>query len=46
MKIGYVQLAPKFGMIKENVEKAISLIEEADADLLILPELFNTGYLF
>ncbi|RLE54136.1 MAG: acyltransferase [Candidatus Methanomethylicota archaeon] len=46
MKVGYVQLAPKFGMIEENVEKAISFIESADADLLVLPELFNTGYLF
>lgn len=46
MRIGYVQFEPKFGMIEENVEKAVNLIESVDADLLVLPELFNTGYLF
>ncbi len=46
LKIGFIQLNPKFGEIENNVEKAISYIENANADLIVLPELFNTGYLF
>jgi len=45
MKAGFVQFNPKFGKIDENIDKAVSLIEKADAELLVLPELFNTGYL-
>jgi len=33
-------------MIKDNVERAVSLIKSVNAELLVLPELFNTGYLF
>ncbi len=45
MKIGYVQFAPLFGEIERNLDRAESLIEGTKADLLVLPELFNTGYL-
>jgi predicted amidohydrolase len=34
------------GRKDENVERAKSSIRGAKADLLVLPELFNTGYLF
>jgi len=46
MKVGFVQFSPSFGKIDENIEKALSLIDKADAELIVLPELFNTGYLF
>lgn len=46
MKIGFVQFEPLFGDVDGNLERAASLVREADADLLILPELFNTGYVF
>lgn len=46
MRIGYVQTKPVFGKKKENLEQAIELIDKADADLLVLPELFSTGYYF
>lgn len=46
MKIGFFQFEPKFGKIKENVEYAADKLSSADADLIVLPELFNTGYLF
>jgi predicted amidohydrolase len=46
MKAGFVQFSPVFGKIDENIEKALSLIEKTDAELVVLPELFNTGYLF
>jgi predicted amidohydrolase len=46
MKIGYYQFAPEFGRLEKNVEKAINAIRKLRADLVVLPELFNTGYLF
>jgi 5-aminopentanamidase len=44
MKIGYVQFNPEFGNIPENVKKVCSMLENTSADLIVLPELFNTGY--
>jgi len=46
MKVGYYQFLPEFGRIEKNVEKAINSIRKLRADLIVLPELFNTGYLF
>jgi predicted amidohydrolase len=46
MKVGFVQFNPLFGEIEKNIAKAEKLIDNADADLLVLPELFNTGYVF
>jgi predicted amidohydrolase len=46
MKAGFVQFSPDFGKVDVNIEKALSLIEKADAELIVLPEFFNTGYLF
>lgn len=46
MKAGLVQFDPLFGKVIENIEKATRLIESLDADLVVLPEFFNTGYLF
>lgn len=56
MKVGFLQFSPVFGRKDENVERAISSIRGVSAggrstsggkaDLLVLPELFSTGYLF
>jgi predicted amidohydrolase len=46
MKAGFVQFDPLFGEVQKNIEKATRLIEPLDADLIVLPEFFNTGYLF
>ena len=46
MKIGFVQFNPVFGNVDENLARAASLVGGVKADLLVLPELFNTGYLF
>jgi predicted amidohydrolase len=46
VKVGFFQFSPVRGKKNENVERAISSIRGATADLLVLPELFNTGYLF
>jgi predicted amidohydrolase len=46
VKVGFLQFSPGLGRKDENLERAINLIRGAKADLLVLPELFNTGYLF
>ena len=46
MKVGFLQTCPLLGRKDENIERAISSIRGAKADLLVLPEFFNTGYLF
>ncbi len=44
MKVGYLQSNPRIMRVAENVRDATHLIEGMDADLIVLPELFNTGY--
>ena len=46
MKAGFYQFSPVFGEKEENLEKVVSVIKNADADLLVLPEFFATGYQF
>lgn len=46
MKAGFVQFDPLFGEVQKNIDKATRLIEPLEADLIVLPEFFNTGYLF
>ncbi len=46
MKIACVQMNCQFGEVKANLQKAADLIEPIQADLFVLPELFNTGYVF
>lgn len=46
MKIGFLQLRPQFGRVKENVRAARSMLSTVSDATIVLPELFNTGYLF
>jgi len=46
MKVGVIQTNPEFGQVAKNVEKALTAISQHEADLWVLPELFNTGYQF
>lgn len=46
MKIGFLQLRPQFGRVKENVRAAKSLLGGISDATVVLPELFNTGYVF
>lgn len=47
MKVGYVQFRPLLGQPEANHERLAELIPKAaDADLLVLPELANSGYNF
>ena len=46
MKVGYVQTSPIFGEITQNFEQVEKLVGNAKGDLIVLPELFATGYTF
>ncbi|MBW2305017.1 MAG: carbon-nitrogen hydrolase [Deltaproteobacteria bacterium] len=46
MKIGFVQLAPVLGDPDATIQKIDRLIQDKTADLLVLPELCNSGYNF
>lgn len=46
MRVSFVQMQPRFGEKNANIEKALSLMRAKPADLYILPELFNSGYVF
>ncbi|TLD40729.1 MAG: Aliphatic amidase AmiE [Candidatus Jettenia ecosi] len=46
MKVGFLQTFPLFGKKDENLDNAVAGIKRTDADLVVLPELFNTGYQF
>jgi predicted amidohydrolase len=46
IRAGFVQTDPVFGRVDENVEAAVKEIEALGAGLVVLPELFSTGYQF
>ncbi|MFW9971516.1 MAG: nitrilase-related carbon-nitrogen hydrolase [Candidatus Odinarchaeota archaeon] len=46
MKVGYVQTSPLFGEKKQNFRDIKKLLKGIKADLIVLPELFATGYTF
>jgi predicted amidohydrolase len=46
IKVGFVQTHPEFGNVDANLSHTKQLWEDRKADLLVLPELFNTGYQF
>ncbi|TDL99923.1 MAG: acyltransferase [Flavobacteriaceae bacterium] len=46
MKIVYVQTNPVFGEKKQNFNQVESMLQGVSADLIVLPELFATGYTF
>lgn len=46
MKIGYVQTRPVFKDKERNFRQVADLLGGAEADLVVLPELFATGYTF
>jgi predicted amidohydrolase len=46
MRVGFFQYNPRFGETDSNLERACTAIAGAQADLLVLPELATSGYLF
>jgi len=46
MRVAYVQTSPTLGTVSANLDEAWSFIEKVkEADLVVLPELFHTGYM-
>lgn len=46
MKLGFYQFRPRFGAKEENLSKIEAALNGLEADILVLPELCTTGYLF
>jgi predicted amidohydrolase len=46
MKVGYIQTFPIFGEKEQNFEVIKKSLNNLKADLIVLPELFATGYTF
>lgn len=46
MKAGYLQFAPEYLQVDANLDTAEQLLSGVDADLVVLPELFTSGYFF
>jgi predicted amidohydrolase len=46
MKIGFYQFSPHFGDPEHNLKKIEATLLDADVDLVVIPELANSGYLF
>ena len=46
MRVGFIQNNPVFGKIGYNLSKIEPLLSQHTVDLMVLPELFSTGYHF
>lgn len=48
IKVAFVQTRPVFGKVRDNVDRAVKRISRLSVDggLVVLPELFSTGYQF
>ena len=46
LRVGFFQFAPKFGEVETNLSKIVSALRNAEADIIVLPELAFTGYFF
>jgi len=45
-RVAFVQGTPEFGAPETNLERALALAATVDAHLVVLPELWSTGYVF
>ncbi len=46
MKVGYFQFDALFGEVKRNLDRVAQRLERVDCDVMVLPELFASGYQF
>ncbi|NOT35037.1 MAG: acyltransferase [Candidatus Eisenbacteria bacterium] len=46
LRVAFVQGRPSFGRTDENLERGLALAAPVAADLVVLPELWSTGYVF
>ena len=45
-RVAFVQGRPRFGRVEENLERGMALAAGVAADLVVLPELWSSGYVF
>lgn len=46
MKVGYYQFDPVFGDVARNLDRVVKKLSSVRCDLMVLPELFASGYQF
>ncbi len=46
MRVGFYQFDPEFGEVDKNLDRVTESLDRAEADLIVLPELFASGYQF
>ncbi len=46
LRVAFVQGRPRFGRTEWNLDHGLSLARTVEADLVVLPELWSTGYVF
>ncbi|HWV47256.1 MAG TPA: nitrilase-related carbon-nitrogen hydrolase, partial [Nitrospira sp.] len=46
MQVGFYQFNPQFGEVAKNLDVVAAKLEQVEADLIVLPELFASGYQF
>jgi predicted amidohydrolase len=46
MRVGFYQYDPQFGQVDRNLAVVAAALAQAEADLIVLPELFASGYQF
>lgn len=46
MRLSVLQYAPRFGDVQANLDHVERMLASVRADVVVLPELFQTGYLF
>jgi predicted amidohydrolase len=46
MRVGYLQFDPLFGAVARNLDLVTDRLDRVEADLIVLPELFASGYQF
>jgi predicted amidohydrolase len=45
-RVAFVQGRPRFGRTAENLDRGLALADRVEADLVVLPELWSSGYVF
>ena len=45
-RVAIVQGRPRFGKSEENLERGLTLARTVEADLVVIPELWSSGYVF
>jgi predicted amidohydrolase len=46
VRVGFFQFAPRHGDVRTNLDRIARALSQAEADLIVLPELCTTGYMF